>query len=83
MLFPVPRLKQSIPIDDYVLDVLMRDLIGHDQKPAAYLVICIFTARLHESNGTQSAPVCAQSPTPPGFRKAPSTQHSRICAAGN
>jgi DNA-binding MarR family transcriptional regulator len=27
-----------IPIDDYVLDVLMRDLIGHDQKPAAYLV---------------------------------------------
>jgi len=38
MLFPVPRLKQSIPIDDYVLDVLMRDLIGHDQKPGAYLV---------------------------------------------
>ena len=38
MLFPVPRLKQSIPIDGYVLDVLMRDLIGHDQKPAAYLV---------------------------------------------
>jgi hypothetical protein len=36
--FPVPRFKQTIPIDDYVLDVLMRDLIGHDQKPAAYLV---------------------------------------------
>jgi len=34
----VPRFKQTIPIDDYVLDVLMRDLIGHDQKPAAYLV---------------------------------------------
>jgi hypothetical protein len=34
----VPRFKQSIPIDDYVLDVLMRDLIAHDQKPAAYLV---------------------------------------------
>jgi hypothetical protein len=32
------RFKQSIPIDDYVLDVLMRDLIGHDQKLAAYLV---------------------------------------------
>ena len=26
------------PIDDYVLDVLMRDLIGHDQKPAAFMV---------------------------------------------
>jgi len=36
--FPVPRFKQTVPIDDYVLDVLMRDLIGHDQKPAAYLV---------------------------------------------
>jgi DNA-binding MarR family transcriptional regulator len=33
-----PRFKQTIAIDDYVLDVLMRDLIGHDQKPAAFLV---------------------------------------------
>jgi DNA-binding MarR family transcriptional regulator len=35
---PVPRFKQTVPIDDYVLDVLMRDLLGHDQKPAAFLV---------------------------------------------
>lgn len=34
----MPRFRESIPIDDYVLDVLMRDLIGHDQKPATYLV---------------------------------------------
>jgi hypothetical protein len=34
----VPRFRKEIPIDDYVLDVLMRDLIGHDQHPAAYLV---------------------------------------------
>jgi DNA-binding MarR family transcriptional regulator len=34
----VPRFRQTIPIDDYVLDVLMRDLIGHDQKPAAFMV---------------------------------------------
>ncbi len=27
-----------IPIDDYVLDVLMRDLVGHDRSPSAYLV---------------------------------------------
>jgi DNA-binding MarR family transcriptional regulator len=33
-----PRFKQTVAIDDYVLDVLMRDLIGHDQKPAAFLV---------------------------------------------
>jgi DNA-binding transcriptional MocR family regulator len=25
-------------MDDYVFDVLMRDLVGHDQQPAAYLV---------------------------------------------
>ena len=24
--------------DDYILDVLMRDLVGHDRKPAAFLV---------------------------------------------
>ena len=34
----MPRFKQTVPIDDYVLDVLMRDLIGHDQKPAAFIV---------------------------------------------
>ena len=27
-----------VPIDDYVVDVLMRDLVGHDQKSSAYLV---------------------------------------------
>ena len=25
-------------VDAYVLDVLMRDLVGHDQQPAAFLV---------------------------------------------
>src|SRR3984893_13264533 len=25
-------------IDDYILDVLMRDLVGHDHAPAAFLV---------------------------------------------
>ena len=34
----MPRFHKTIPIDDYVLDVLMRDIVGHDQKPAAYLV---------------------------------------------
>jgi DNA-binding MarR family transcriptional regulator len=36
--FLMPRFKQTVRIDDYVLDVLMRDLIAHDQRPAAYLV---------------------------------------------
>jgi hypothetical protein len=34
----MPRFRTTIPVDDYVLDVLMRDIVGHDQKPAAYLV---------------------------------------------
>jgi len=25
-------------LDDYVVDVLMRDLVGHDRKPASFLV---------------------------------------------
>jgi hypothetical protein len=27
-----------IPIDDYVTDVLMRDLVGHDRRPVSFLV---------------------------------------------
>jgi len=34
----MPRFREIVPIDDYVLDVLMRDIVGHDHQPAAYLV---------------------------------------------
>ena len=34
----MPRFRESVPVDDYVLDVLMRDIVGHDRQPAAYLV---------------------------------------------
>ena len=34
----MPRFREAILIDDYVLDVLMGDLTGHDQKPAAFMV---------------------------------------------
>jgi hypothetical protein len=34
----VPRFREVVPIDDYVIDVLMRDIVGHDRQPAAYLV---------------------------------------------
>ena len=30
--------KRTVPIDAYVLDVLLRDLVGHDKQPAAFLV---------------------------------------------
>ncbi len=32
------RVRETIPVDDYALDVLMRDLVGHDRQPTAYLV---------------------------------------------
>jgi hypothetical protein len=31
-------MQRTIRIDDYILDALLRDLIGHDRKPAAFLV---------------------------------------------
>jgi DNA-binding MarR family transcriptional regulator len=27
-----------VPVESYVLDVLLRDLVGHDKQPAAFLV---------------------------------------------
>jgi Helix-turn-helix domain len=41
----MPRFHQTIAIDDYVLDVLMRDIVGHDQQPAAFLVYLYLSGR--------------------------------------
>lgn len=41
----MPRFKKTIPIDDYVLDILMRDIVGHDQQPAAFLVYLFLYGR--------------------------------------
>ena len=52
----MPRFRRTVPIDDYVLDVLMRDLVGHDQQPAAFLVYLY----LYRAAGRQSwKPVAA------------------------
>ena len=32
------RQQEFVPVDVYVLDVLLRDLVGHDKRPAAFLV---------------------------------------------
>jgi hypothetical protein len=34
----MPRFRKTVPVDDYILDVLMRDIVGHDRQPAAYLI---------------------------------------------
>ncbi len=41
----MPRFKQTVPVDDYVLDVLLRDLVGHDRQPAAFLVYLFLYGR--------------------------------------
>ena len=38
-------------VDDYIVDVLMRDLVGHDRKPAAFLVYLWLTAEQARRRG--------------------------------
>ena len=40
-----------IAVDDYVVDVLLPDLVGHDRSPAAFLVYIVIWARLFRSEG--------------------------------
>jgi hypothetical protein len=39
-----------IQLDDYVTDVLMRDLIGHDKRPVAFLVYLWLAAEEQRRN---------------------------------
>jgi DNA-binding MarR family transcriptional regulator len=39
------RFRKTVPVDDYVLDVLMRDLVAHDQQPSAFLVYLFLFGR--------------------------------------
>jgi hypothetical protein len=38
-------------IDDYVIDVLMRDLVGHDRKPVSCLVYLWLTSEQQRRDG--------------------------------
>jgi len=38
-----------VPIDDYVLDVLLPDLTGHDRSPAAFLTYVVLWTRLYRA----------------------------------
>ena len=40
-------------IDDYVVSTLMRDLVGHDRRPSAYLVY-VYLAWLAERGGADA-----------------------------
>ena len=39
----------TIPLDAYLLDTLMRDLVGHDRQPSAFLVYLALWRQTHGS----------------------------------
>ena len=43
-----------IQIDDYVLDSLMRDLVGHDRQPSSFLVYLTLWRRTYGTRQTQA-----------------------------
>lgn len=47
-----------VNFDDYVIDVLMRDLVGHDRKPACFLIYLWLAAE--QSRMRQSVQVSYQ-----------------------
>ncbi len=39
-----PSRKAGVELDAYILDTLMRDLVGHDRRPSAFLVYLAIAA---------------------------------------
>lgn len=37
----------TVAVDDYVIDTLMADLVGHDRQPSAFLVYLYLWRRTH------------------------------------
>ncbi len=48
----MPQPAETVSIDRYILDTLMRDLVGHDRQPSAYLVYAFLW---HETHGRRLA----------------------------
>ena len=46
--------RAATEIDDYVTDVLMRDLVGHDRRPASFLVYLWLAAEQQRRNAAVS-----------------------------
>jgi hypothetical protein len=55
--------KAATEIDDYVTDILMRDLVGHDRKPASFLVYLWLTAeQQRRASAIRNSPSPSESP---------------------
>lgn len=46
---------EQVSVDRYVVDTLMRDLVGHDRQPAAFLVYLYLWARTSGDVGARVA----------------------------
>jgi CRP-like cAMP-binding protein len=46
----MPQEPATIPLDAYVLDTLMPDLVGHDRQPSAFLVYLFLWRQTHAGN---------------------------------
>jgi hypothetical protein len=44
-----------ISLDDYVIDVLMRDLVGHDRRVVSFLVYLWFTGEQRKGNVVEAS----------------------------
>ena len=44
-----------IALDEYVIDVLLPDLVGHDRSPAAFLVYVVLWTRLYRAEQRSTA----------------------------
>ena len=42
-----------LSLDDYVIDVLMRDLVGHDRRPVGFLVYLWLSAEQQHRNNAE------------------------------
>lgn len=47
-------LVQMVRIDDYVMDTLMRDLVGHDRRPASFFVYLWLVGEEQRTKGAVS-----------------------------
>jgi len=66
----MPRFHRTVPIDDYVLDVLIRDIVGHEQQPAAFLVYLFLAGRAARQHWQPVKSSLRMLPMKPAFPKA-------------
>ncbi|MBA2743793.1 MAG: hypothetical protein H0U43_05710 [Chthoniobacterales bacterium] len=78
----MPRFRETVPIDDYVLDVLMRDIVGHDRQPAAYLVYLYLYGQAARDRWNPVPSSLRMLASPPACQRVPCKPARTLAAAG-